>query len=233
MREILVFGFGVWVTLFALLAHADFQQRLEEKFPKAKGSKVAKAFPGFWSVIKNGEVLFVNDDITIMINGDVVDLASKQSITAKLKADNPQKVDIGALPVKDAIKLGAGTRRIYVFSDPDCPYCRKLEVDLNQLQDTEILVFQLPLVQLHPKAQKISESIWCQINQEKAWRQYLDSGVLPKTSTCDNPIIRNLALANKLHIMGTPAIVFGDGSIVSGAIPVGQINDKLKALAAK
>lgn len=233
IKNHLVSAIGLSLTLFSLVAHADFQQRLEEKFPTAVGAKVEKSFPGFWSVVKNGEVIFVSDDLSTMINGDVIDLNNKQSITARLKAENQPKVDISLLHEKDAIKMGKGSRRIYVFSDPDCPYCKRLQHDLNQLENTEVLIFPMPLVQLHPKAQEVSESIWCQPNQEKAWLSYMDAGQLPKTSTCDNPISRNLALADKLHIMGTPAIIFGDGSLVPGAIPVEVINEKLKSLAVK
>ena len=220
-------------TLLANVSYADFQGRLEEKYPTAVGAKVEKAFPGFWAVIKNGEVIFVNDDLTMMIIGDVIDLAKNQSLTAKLKAANQPKIDINALPIKDAIKLGTGSRRIYVFSDPDCPYCKKLESDLNQLKNTEIFIFTMPLAALHPNSRVVSENIWCQANKEKAWRAYMDSGIAPSNSTCDNPISRNLALAERLHIQGTPAIIFADGSIVPGAIPVAQINDKLNELSTK
>jgi len=233
LRKLFVIAVGACLTLFTLVAHADFKQRLEEKFPTIAGSKVEKAFPGFWSVIKNGEVLFFSEDLTVMINGDVIDLANKQSLTARLKADNQPKIDISSLPLKDAIRLGAGARKIYVFSDPDCPYCKQLEGALNQLHNTEVFIFPMPLVSLHPKSRQVSESIWCQANQEKAWRAYMDTGVTPNTTTCDNPISRNLVLAEKLHIFGTPAIIFEDGTIFPGAIPVTTINDKLNGLASR
>jgi thiol:disulfide interchange protein DsbC len=171
--------------------------------------------------------------MTLMIHGDVTDLVAKQSLTAKIIEANRPKIDISKLPIKDAIKLGSGTRRLYVFSDPDCPYCKQLERDLNQLQNTQIFIFPMPLISLHQNSRVVSESIWCQSNHEKAWRDYMDSGLTPKNSTCDNPISRNLALAERLQIQGTPAIIFEDGTLVPGAIPLAQINDKLKGMAKK
>jgi thiol:disulfide interchange protein DsbC len=222
------FALGIYLALFSILAHADFQSRLEEKYPITKGSKIEKAFPGFWAVVKNGEVLYFNDDITVLIKGEVVDLIKKQSMTKKLIEDNQPKLDLSLLSTKDAIKLGNGARKIYVFSDPDCTYCKQLERELNQLKNTEVFIFQMPLDR-HPNARAVAESIWCQADQEKGWRDYMDAGVVPKAAKCDNPIERNLALAAKFGISGTPAIIFEDGSIIPGAVPVKTINDKLDA----
>lgn len=232
-RRLLIVTLGLCFSLSALTARADFQDRLIAKYPSAVGAKIEKSFTGFWSVSKNGEVFFFNDDLTIMINGDVIDLKNQESLTAKLKEASQQKIDVSLLPIKDAIKLGSGSRRIYVFSDPDCPYCKRLEGELNQLQDTEIYIFPMPLISLHPNSGVVSESIWCQSNRENAWRGYMDNGLIPATTTCDNPISRNLALAESIRIQGTPAIIFADGTLIPGAVPVNAINDKLKALSSK
>jgi len=207
-----------------------FSAVLTAKYPGAVGSKIAPAFPGFWSVIKNGEVLYFNDELSIMISGDVVDLKANQSISAKLRSENEPKIDTAQLNLKDAIKLGSGSRVLYVFSDPDCPYCRQLEPVLRQLQDATVYIFPMPLVQLHPNAKIVAESIWCQINREHAWKSYMDMGIAPKASKCANPIDRNLALAQSLNIQGTPAIIFADGSIIPGAVPLERLNAKLNTV---
>jgi thiol:disulfide interchange protein DsbC len=212
---------------------ADFQQRLKDKFPGADGAKIERAFPGFWAVSKDEEILFFNDDQTIMINGNVVDLVNKESITSKIMEKNKPKIDVSELPIKDAIKLTSGKHKVYVFSDPDCPYCKRLEASLNQLKDAEIYIFPLPLASLHPNSTAIAESIWCNKNQKKAWMAYMDANTTPKESKCDNPISRNLALAEKLRIHGTPAIIFADGSVIPGAIPLENITQKINSLAQK
>ncbi len=229
-RKLFVSILGACSILLANASYADFQGQLAEKYPTTAGAKIERAFPGFWSVFKNNDVIFINDDMTVMIHGDVIDLIGNQSLTAKIKGVNQPKIDTSALPIKDAIKLGKGTRRIYVFSDPNCHYCQQLERDLYLLQNTEIFIFPMPILQ---NSRVVSESIWCQSNPEKAWRAYMDSGVTPKFSTCDNPISRNLALAERLQIRGTPAIIFEDGTLVPGVITAAQINDKLKGMAAK
>ena len=216
------------------LAHADpssgdFTKKVNEKFPATTGAKIEPAFPGFWSVIKGGEVLFIRDDMSILIPGDVVDLRTNQSLAASLRAANKPRIPPQDLDAKDAIKFGKGSRKVYVFSDPDCQYCKQLEPELAKLQNAEVFVFMFPLVALHPNSRVVAESIWCQKDRATAWRRYVLDDVAPQSATCDNPISRNLALGERLKVLGTPALVFADGTVVPGAIGVDRIEAQLAA----
>lgn len=213
----------------AVAAHADFAEDLAKKFPATAGAKIEKSFPGFYSVSKGSEVVFVRDDMTIMINGDVIDLVGQRSITAALKDLNKPKLDVSSLNTQDAIRFGEGKNKLYIFSDPDCPYCRQLERDLIKLTDTQVFIFPFPLTSIHPNARVIAESIWCSSSRASAWRDYLLLGKKPDFKTCDNPISRNLALGETYQIQGTPALIFEDGSIVPGAIPLQQIEARIAA----
>jgi thiol:disulfide interchange protein DsbC len=219
--------------LCASSARADFLQDLYVKYPAAKDAVVKKAFGNFYSVIRGNEVVFINDDLSILINGDVVDLKANRSLTATLRDANRPKFNISDLREVDAIKIGKGTRRIFVFSDPDCPYCRQLQSELGKLTDVAVHVYPLPLPGLHPAAAAIAESIWCSDNPAGAWNAYLIKGVTPVQKTCDNPIKRNAALAAKYQVFGTPAIVFEDGSVLPGAVPAATIEARLAAVAKK
>ena len=211
-------------------AQADFRTEFLQKYPSAADAKIDPAFPGFWSVVKGREVLFVRDDLSVLIQGDVIDLTSNRSLSAALRQANQQKVDVSALPLSDAIKVGSGSRKLYVFSDPDCPFCQRLETELMKVKDTEVYIFPFPLENLHPKARVMAESIWCSKSQADAWRGYVLLGNKPERATCDNPISRNLALGEKLHIEGTPALIFADGTLVPGAIPAERIEAQFAAL---
>lgn len=204
-------------------AFADISAKLMEKFPATEGAKIEKAWPGFYAVIKGTEIVFVAEDLSIMINGDVIDLNSQRSITAEFKSKNKPRIDLSKLNERDAIKFGQGRHKLVVFSDPDCPFCKKLESDLVRLPDTQVLVFPYPLVNLHPQARVVAESIWCSPDQQTAWRSYLLGNLRPKFSTCDNPISRNLVLGEELQIQATPTLIFEDGTVVPGAIPMERI----------
>ncbi|MDN4571857.1 thiol:disulfide interchange protein [Pandoraea cepalis] len=234
---------------YSIASQAGFKEEFTKKFPAAQGAQIERAFPGFYSVVKGSEIYFVRDDMSILIAGNVVDLKSNRSLTAALQAkaeDNRPKLDVAQLDLNDAIKFGQGSRRLFVFSDPDCPYCRTLEGSLSQLSDVTIYIFPFPLAQLHPNAPGVSEAIWCQADRAQAWRDYQGLAKLvspdrlmsawrdhlrqrgqPEQPLCANPIARNLALGEKWRIAGTPALVFEDGALIPGAVPAERIEAQL------
>jgi thiol:disulfide interchange protein DsbC len=209
---------------------AGLQDAIFQKFPGAVGAKVEPAFPGFYSVAKGNEIIFLSADLKYLINGDVREVDANRSITEDLRVSNRPRIDPTQLDVKDAIKMGAGARKLYVFADPDCPFCRQLEKEMATLKDVTIYVFPMPLDALHPNARRISESIWCSINGPGAWRDYLIGGKKPAARTCANPLDRNIALAQRLGISGTPALIFSDGELVPGAIAAARIDAKLNSI---
>ena len=79
-------------------------------------------------------------------------MQTQQDLTQQ-RIDELNKVNFSELPLKDAIKevRGKGQRKLVVFSDPDCPYCKKLERDLPRLDNVTIYTFPFPLEGLHPE----------------------------------------------------------------------------------
>lgn len=205
-------------------------EAIYQKFPGAVGAKVEAAFPGFYSVSKGNEVIFLSADMKFLINGDVREVDANRSITEELRAANRPKIDPAQLELKDAIKMGNGSRKLFVFADPDCPFCQQLEKEIATLKEVTVYVFPMPLESLHPNARRVSESIWCSINGAGAWRDYLTAGKEPVSGTCANPLDRNIALAQRLGIAGTPAIIFADGELVPGAIAAARIEAKLNSI---
>lgn len=216
-------------------ARAGFLQDLHAKFPQTRDAVVKKSFGNFYAIVRGNEVIYINDDLSILINGDVVDLKENRSLTGALREANRPRVDPADLRAAetDAIRMGTGKRKVFVFSDPDCPYCRQLQGELGKLQDVSVFVLPLPLASLHPNAATIAENIWCAADRAAAWNAYLLRGQKPVDRKCSNPLDRNAALATKYRVLGTPAIVFEDGSVVPGAVPASMIEARLAALAKK
>jgi len=219
---------ALFLALTATTAFADFPAKLLDKFPATQGAKIEKAWPGFYSVVKGTEIVFVSEDLTIMINGDVIDLNKQTSITAELRRLNKPRLDTTKLNPQDAIKFGQGKNKLIVFSDPDCPFCQRLEADLVRLPDTQVLVYPFPLTNLHPQARVVAESIWCSPDKQTAWRSYLLGNLRPKLATCDNPISRNLILGEEMQIQATPTLIFEDGTVVPGAIAFEKILEQIE-----
>jgi thiol:disulfide interchange protein DsbC len=137
-----------------------------------------------------------------------------------------QRVDFDSLPLDHAIRIvhGKGTRRIVVFEDPYCPFCRKLEQTLSSLDDVVIYVLLFPI--LTPDSRAMAEAIWCAPDRSAAWREWMMQGIAPPASfrACDDsPVAGNLALAARLGVRITPSIVFPGGELVTGALPLDDI----------
>jgi thiol:disulfide interchange protein DsbC len=139
-----------------------------------------------------------------------------------------RRIDFASLPLDHAIETtrGTGARRLAVFEDPYCPFCHKLERELQTLDDVTIYVFLFPI--LTPQSQPASDAIWCAPDRARAWHAWMIEGRAPRAvaSCVDSPVARNLALAARLGIRITPTIVFADGTLVTGALPL----DDLRAM---
>ena len=157
--------------------------------------------------------------------GSVVDAKTKRNLTEERIRDL-MRVKFDALPFEDAIKIvkGNGKRKLAVFEDPDCPFCKRVEADIAQLDNYTLYVFLYPIEQLHPDATAKSNKVWCAKDRVKAWQDLMFKNQVPKNKgDCETPIGRNIALANQLNINGTPALIFEDGRLAPGAIPKEQI----------
>ncbi len=221
-----------------------FQENLERKFPQVQGALVEPSFQNFYKVTKGTEVGFVSADLRYLIRGEVFDLDKGTSLStlAKVPANQvegkaplaAQKVDISNLPTSDAIRFGTGKRKLYVFSDPDCPFCKSYELVLARAHDVSIYVFPFPLEMLHPQARAVSEQIWCRAPEQRAqaWRNYVLHGQIPSKSAkgtkgqrgCSTPIESNIQLGASLGITGTPATIFENGTLHMGAMDDKRLN---------
>lgn len=228
MKQLL---FLVGVALSAN-ASAGFEEQLLAKYPQTAGSVVKKSFGDFYSVTRGQEVLYINESMTVMINGDVVDLVANKNLTTQLKEANRPKVDLNDFQAADGIKYGSGPKKVFVFSDPECGFCKQIQNEFAKLKDISVYVLPYPAVG-GAKAASVSESIWCTKDRADSWSTYIQTGKQPESKKCANPLQRNIALAQKLQIRGTPALVFEDGSIIPGAVPASVIQNKAAAIAAK
>jgi thiol:disulfide interchange protein DsbC len=227
-------------TTLALAAQADeatIRKNLVERmqgFPKI--DEVTKtAMPGLWEVRAGTDVYYTDEQGNYLIDGHLIDTKTRVNITeqrvAKLTA-----IDFASLPLKDAvvIKQGTGARKLAVFADPNCGYCKRLEKDLVTMKDVTIYTFLLPI--LGPDSTAKSRDIWCARDQGKVWRDWMVEGTtIPKNmGKCDTAALeRNLAMGNKYKVNGTPAIVFEDGTRAPGALPLAQLEQRMAAAGKK
>jgi thiol:disulfide interchange protein DsbC len=219
----------------AAVAIADevaIRKAIQGIYPKVKVESVAKTpYSGLYEVFIDGQIIYSDENFTYFIaDGHLVDSKTRKELTSS-RLDELTKVDFDALPLDKAIKVvrGNGSRKMVVFSDPDCPYCKKLEREgLSSLTDVTIYTFLYPLEGLHPDAASKAKAIWCSQDRAKAWHDWILNGQLPKgEGTCDASLDKIAALGRKLGIASTPTLIFADGKRLRGAYPSKDIEKAL------
>jgi thiol:disulfide interchange protein DsbC len=122
-----------------------------------------------------------------------------------------------------------------VFSDVDCPYCKRLEQhELTNIDNVTVYTFLYPIEQLHPDAANKSKLIWCASNRVKAWNDWIFNNQLPKTTgNCEVPLEKVGELARKVGVTSTPTLIFADGKRMLGAQPYKEIEKSMQAATKK
>ena len=222
---------------------AAVKKLLEEKFPGATVTSVSKSpYFGLYEAQFDDRIVYTDAKVTYVMVGSIFDANTKQNLT-EARQRQLNRVAWESLPLDLAFKRvkGNGTRKFAMFSDADCPFCKRIENDIKRLDDVTIYTFLFPIDQLHPDAARKSAMIWCAADRAKAWDAFFEAGTLPDNKgDCATPIKDTALLGNRLRVSATPTLVFADGSMVPGALPLAQLEIEInrgeaeaKKLAAK
>jgi thiol:disulfide interchange protein DsbC len=221
----------VGLSLSALADEAVIRKNLAQRLPEfPKIDEVSKtASPGLWELRIGNEVLYTDADGSHIFQGELIDTKTKNNLTQQ-RLTKLTAIKFDELPLKDAlvIKQGNGSRKLAVFGDPNCGYCKRLERDLVALKDVTIYNFIYPV--LGPDSNEKSRAIWCSKDAMKTWRDWMLDGVAPPRAMgkCDDAAIqRNIEYGKKYRINGTPAIVFENGERVPGALPAAELAKRM------
>lgn len=232
LKTVLMTACLVATTVYA--DDKDLRATLEQRLPDMRVGPIKPGpIPGLFEVVVNGiNVIYTDKKGELAFVGNVIDLKTKESLTKK-RAEELAFVDFSQIPLTQAIVKvkGDGSRKLVVFSDPDCPYCKQLEKELAFVDNVTIYVMLYPLEQLHPGARKKSEAVWCSSDRAKAWDNLMLYGREPAAAAaeCKTPLDEISAFAQRLSITGTPGLVFQNGKLVPGVMKTEQIEELLKA----
>jgi thiol:disulfide interchange protein DsbC len=224
---------------FAVQAgEAEIRKSIEGSFPGTKISSITKSpLTGVFEVVANGPegplVVYSDDNGSYLMIGELLNVATKRNLTRE-RMDKLMEVKWDSLPLEDAIKVvrGNGSRMLAVFTDPDCPYCRKAEAEFAKLDNVTVYNFAYPLA-MHPDAGRKSKLVWCSKDRAKAWLDLMLKGIVPTgKDDCKNPIEDNLALGAKLRIDGTPAMIFPNGKRIPGYVDAKRLDAMLDSMPA-
>jgi thiol:disulfide interchange protein DsbC len=209
------------------------RKNLPERLPNLPRIEQISRTPmtGIYEVRIGNELFYTDADGSYIINGEMMDTKARRNLTEE-RMEKLLAIDFGQLPVKDAFVIvrGNGKRKLAVFEDPNCGYCKRFERDLQKVDNVTVYMFLYPI--LGPDSTEKSRAVWCAKDKGKAWLDWMvRSEPLTKAdASCDvSALARNIEFGRKHKITGTPTLIFADGSRVPGAIGTAEIEKLLAA----
>ncbi len=220
----------------ALAQEAVIRKNLAERLPAlSKIDEVSKTpMNGLYEIrINETDIFYTDAEGNFLIQGNLIDTRAKRNLTEE-RAEKLSAIDFEALPLKDAFTQvrGNGKRKLAVFEDPNCGYCKRFERDLQKVDDVTIHTFLIPI--LSADSVEKSKNIWCAKDKNKAWLDWMVRDQAAAKASCDTSALeRNLAFSKKYKITGTPTVFFANGTRVPGAISAQEIEKQLVSAASK
>jgi thiol:disulfide interchange protein DsbC len=205
------------------------RKNLTERLPLLpKIDEVTKTpMPGLYEVRVGDDIFYSDDKGDFLIQGSLIDAKGQKNITEERQA-KLLNIAFDQLPVHDAFTIvrGNGKRKVAIFEDPNCPYCKHFERDLQKVNDITIYMFLYPI--LGPDSTDKSKNLWCSKDRSGAWLDWMLRGKAAAASVCDTTaVVRNVEFGRKHKISGTPTMIMVDGSRVAGAMPSEEIEKLL------
>ena len=222
---------ATWGCALAAQPQDQITKTLAERIPQLQQVDEVKSTPmkGLYEVRVGTDVFYTNDTGDYLIQGELIDTKAQRNLTED-RINQLTAVDFKNLPLADAIKIvhGKGERKLAVFEDPNCGYCKRFERDLQKVDNVTIYLFLYPILS-RDSAEK-SRNVWCAKDSVKTWQDMMLKDKAAAAATCDiDAIERNLALGRKHKITGTPTLIFADNTRVPGAIPSSEVEKYLSA----
>ena len=186
--------------------------------------------PGIYQITSDGEIFYVDESGRYsFLGGALIDMKTQKDLTAPV-LDRLQAVDFDSLPLHLAIKEvhGAGTRRIALFEDPNCPICRVFAKFVEQIDDVTVYRFIYPVIA--PQSQSLARVAWCSRDKAAVWKGIMAGQRPAGDESCDTSGIADiLKLGEKQRILSTPTVFLGNGKRLVGATPPDQFIAELDA----
>ncbi|MDD2924855.1 DsbC family protein [Rhodoferax sp.] len=214
---------GAWAQ------EAAIRKNLGERIPQlGKIDEISKTpIPGVFEIRVGTDILYADAQGNYLIQGSLIDTKQRRNLTEE-RVDKLTAIDFSTLPFKDAFTIvrGDGKRKLAVFEDPNCGYCKRFEKDLQKINNVTVYLFLYPI--LSPDSGEKSRNIWCAKDKAKTWQDWMVRDITPPAVSCDSAAVtRNVDLGHKYKITGTPTLVFADGTRVPGAVGADQVEKRL------
>jgi thiol:disulfide interchange protein DsbC len=228
MKKIALGIMAATISLSAL-ANDELTAKMKTKFPGTPidSAEYVEGIPGLVEmIVGKNKIIYTSEAGDKVVIGHIYDTKTNADLTQN-KINQLSKIEFGKLPFQQSftVKKGDGSREFAVFTDVDCPYCRKLEQELSKLDNYTMHVFLFPL-EMHKDAKARSQAIWCSSDRAKNFTDYMKTGLLKVSdTTCDTSVIeKNVRFGFENGISGTPNLIGKNGVVVPGFMPAAKLD---------
>lgn len=230
LKVLLLLAFSLSI---AHAGEAEIKNTLQTKIPQIGQINQVKKSPvsGLYEVITQDHLFYTDEKAQFLIDAAVYDLKTMRNITEE-RSRKLFAIDFNKLPLENAVKVvrGKGDRKMAVFTDPNCGFCKKLEKELLSIDNVTIYHFLYPIF---PGSEEKAKGVWCSKDKAKAWNDLMLDGVVPPAGNCETPLEKNMAMGRKFKVNGTPALIFENGVMNPGYMPAPELEKALVAAASR
>jgi len=230
MKKIIALIFLLALTS-AHASETEIRQSLQSKLPNVgKLDHIVKTqYSGLYEVVIGDQLLYTDEKGQYLFDGSIIDVSSRSDLSEQ-RRKQLFAINFDTLPLDLAIKKvkGNGKRKMAYFTDPNCGFCRKLEQELSKVNDVTLYLFMYPIFQ---GSDEIVRNVRCSKDPVKAWDELMLKGIKPASANCKTPTDQVMALGKKLHVNGTPNLIFADGTQNPGYMPATELEKLLNSSA--
>jgi thiol:disulfide interchange protein DsbC len=218
------------LSMAAMAQEATIRKNLAERLPNLPSiDEISKTpMPGIYEVrVNQSDIFYTDAEGNYLIQGSMIDTKARLDLTEQ-RVEKLTAIAFKDLPLKDAFTVvrGNGKRKLAMFTDPNCGYCKRFERDLMKIDNVTVYMFLYPI--LSADSAEKSRHIWCAKDKGKVYADWMLRDVTPPAATCDAAAVaRNFEFGKKARITGTPTIIFANGTRVPGAIGAEQVEKQL------
>lgn len=210
---------------------AELASALSRLLPDVEIDSVsATPIDGLYEIIIGADIIYMTQDGNYVIKGEILDLNERRNLTEDVRAESRVKI-LASIKKDDYIEFPSENIKdaIYVFTDVDCGYCRKLHRDVPELNSLGVSVRYLayPRAGVESASGHEMSNVWCAKDRQKALTAAKNREPV-EAKPCDDPVAEQYALGQKLGVRGTPAIYLQDGRMLPGYMPPNEIIKQLK-----
>jgi len=207
----------------------EIRQSLQSKIPNIGALEhiVKTPYAGLYEIVVGDQIFYTDAKGQYLFDGSVVDANSRSNLT-EMRRQQLFTINFNELPLDLALKKvkGNGRRKLAIFADPNCGFCKRLDKELVKVSDVTIYLFLYPIFQ---GSDEVVRNVLCARDPVKAWDDLMLNGIAPDSATCQTNTDKVVALGQKMRITGTPNLIFGNGVQVPGYLPAEELEKRLSA----